>query len=351
MVRAVATVRVSEGRATLSPQLRLVLLAAAAVTGAIALAGVVAAVMFQDVPGRDLSARAYPARLTRHLSLPADIQPSPAGWNQPSDIVGLGGRWFVLDTGNNRILEVSADGAILQTLDQRREPRLDLRGPMAIASDGQYLYVADSGAGQIVVLTPEGGLVRTVPVGNVAGDLLPSRPIGLVVSGDGGFFVSDAANHRVERYDREGRLVWAAGSGGRSGGEQGFNTPAGLALDATGNVYVVDILNGRVVKLAPDGTFLAQYGHLGDTGGALARPKDVAIDDAGNVYVSDGLLAAVEVFGPAGEYRGFIGLKDPGDRDSGALFRAPAGLTIAGSDLYVVDRFASVFVLELPHGE
>ena len=77
----------------------------------------------------------------------------------------------------------------------------------------------------------------------------------------------------------------------------------------------------------------------------------MAIDAAGNVYVSDGLLAAVQVFGPAGEYRGFIGLKDPDDRGSGALFRAPAGLTIAGADLYVVDRFASVFVLELPAGE
>ena len=69
------------------------------------------------------------------------------------------------------------------------------------------------------------------------------------------------------------------------------------------------ILNGRVVKLAPDGTFLAQYGHLGDTAGALARPKDVAIDAQGNVYVSDSLLVAVQVFGSAGAYRGFIGLK------------------------------------------
>jgi DNA-binding beta-propeller fold protein YncE len=183
------------------------------------------------------------------------------------------------------------------------------------------------------------------------GDLLPSRPIGLAVHGDGGFLISDAANHRVKRYDREGRFLWAVGSGRRAGGDQGFNTPAGLALDRAGNVYVVDILNGRVVKLAPDGTFLVQYGHRGDTGGALARPKDVAIDAEGNVYVSDSLLVAVQIFDSTGAYRGFIGLKDPADRDSGALFLAPAGLTIAGTDLYVVDRLGGVFVLELPRGE
>jgi DNA-binding beta-propeller fold protein YncE len=351
MVRAAETGQLSGSRATFSPKPRLDLLAAVALAGAVMLASVAVVLMSQDVPGRDLSARVYPARLTRQLSPPPDVQPSPAGWNQPSDIVALGGRWFVLDTGKNRILELNEEGAILQVLDKQRDARLALNGPMAIGSDGQYLYVANSGAAQVLVLEPDGALVRTFPVGNAEGDLLPPRPIGLVVGSDGGFVVSDAANHRVKRYDREGRLAWAAGSGRRAGGEQGFNTPAGLALDRIGNVYVVDILNGRVVKLAPDGTFLTQYGRLGDTGGTLARPKDVAIDAAGNVYVSDGLLAAVQVFGSAGGYRGFIGLKDPADRGSGALFRAPAGLAVDGSNLYVVDRFAGVFVLELPSGE
>jgi DNA-binding beta-propeller fold protein YncE len=352
MVRAMTTGQAPQAGATLSPRRRVDLLAALIVVCALALAALAVALIPQDMPGPELSARVYPARLTRRLGSPsAHVQPSGGAWNQPSDIVALGGRWFVLDTGNNRILELSREGAALQVLDQHRDGRLALSGAMAIASDGRYLYVANSGAAQILVLTPDGGLVRTFLVGGVEGDSLPARPIGLVVGSNGDFLVSDAANQRVLRYDGEGRLLWVAGSGRRAGGEEGFNTPAGLALDQAGNVYVVDILNGRVVKLAPDGTFLGQYGRLGDTAGTLARPKDVAIDAAGNVYVSDGLLAAVQVFGPTREYRGFIGLKDPADRGSGALFRAPAGLAIAGPNLYVVDRFASVFVLELPRGE
>jgi len=306
------------------------------------------ALLPRDLPGAELSARVYPARLARHLESPsADVLPSGTGWNQPSDIAALGGRWFVLDTGNDRILELDGEGAVLHVLDQSRDRRLALRGAMAIASDGTYLYVANSGAAEVLVLTPDGALVRRFAVG-VDDDALPARPIGLAVATNGDFLVSDAANQRVLRYDGEGRLLWAAGSGRRAGGEEGFNTPAGLALDRAGNAYVVDILNGRVVKLAPDGRYLGQFGRLGDTAGALARPKDVAIDAAGNVFVSDGLLAAVQVFGPDAEYLGFIGLEDPADRGSGALFRAPAGLAIAGSRLYVVDRFASVFVLDLP---
>ena len=352
MARVAATGQAPEGTATRSPRPRVDLLAAVILACAVTSAALVVALMPRDLPGPELSARVYPARLARRLGNPsAHVQLSGVGWNQPSDIAVIGGRWFVLDTGNNRILELGGDGTVLRVLDQRRDGRLALRGAMAIASDSRYLYVANSGAAQVLVLTPEGGLVRTIPVGGVKGDSSPARPIGLAVESNGDFLVSDAANQRVLRYDGEGRLLWAADSGRRAGGEEGFNTPAGLTLDQAGNVYVVDILNGRVVKLAPDGRFLGQYGRLGDTAGALARPKDVAIDAAGNLFVSDGLLAAVQVFGPTGEYRGFIGLKDPADRGSGALFRAPAGLAIAGSSLYVVDRFASVFVMDLPSAD
>jgi len=352
MVRAMTTGQAPEAGAALSPRRRVDLLAVLILACALIAAALAVILIPRDVPGPELSARVYPARLARRFENPsAHVQPAGGGWNQPSDITVLGGRWFVLDTGNNRILELNGEGAVLQVLDQQRDARLILRGAMAIASDGRQLYVANSGAAQVLVLTPEGGVVRTFPVGGVEGDSSPARPIGLAVGGNGDFLVSDAANQRVLRYDSEGRLLWAAGSGQRAAGREGFNTPGGLALDQAGNVYVVDILNGRVVKLAPDGTFLGQYGRLGDTAGTLARPKDVVIDAVGNVYVSDGLLAAVQVFGPRGEYRGFIGLKDPGDRGSGALFRAPAGLAIAGQSLYVVDRFASVFVIELPSGE
>ncbi len=351
MVRAAETSKLSGSKAAATSQPRLDLLAALALAVAVVLAGLAAVLLSQDVPGRTVAAQAYPSRLIRQMSPPSDVQSSPAGWNQPSDLAAVGGRRFILDTGNNRILEVDGEGATLQVVDGQRDARLALSGAMAIDSDGQYLYVANSGTGEVLVLTPDAVVVRTLAVRHADGDPLPPRPIGLAVANDGGVVVSDAANHRVMRYDREGRLAWTAGSGGRASGEQGFNTPAGLTLDTAGNVYVVDILNGRVVKLAPDGTFLTQYGRLGNTGGTLARPKDVAVDAAGNVYVSDGLLAAVQVFGPAGEYWGFIGLKDPADRSSGALFRAPAGLTIDGSNLYVVDRFGGVSVLDLPGGE
>ncbi len=316
------------------------LLTAIATACAVIIAVLAVAALRQDAPGRGATAAAFPARLTAELAPPRDTS---MAWREPA-AVAIGERRWLLDTGDNRVLELDADGGVARAI--VTEPPLSR--PMALATDGRDLYVADSGAARVVVLSADGGVVRAFPVGGVWGDALPARPIGIAVTANGDVLVADAANHRVLRYAADGQLLWAFGDGRRAAGAAGFNTPAGLALDDAGNVYAVDVLNGRVVKLSPQGVYLAEYGHLGEAASALARPKGVAVDGAGNVYVSDSLLAAVQVFGADGDYRGFIGLKDPADRGSGALFRSPAGLAISGSALYVVDRLSSVFVFALP---
>lgn len=311
-----------------------------ATVSAMIIAMLVVSAMQRNAPGRDVTAAVFPAVLAAEYASPMG---DTSSWSEPADVAIAERRWL-LDTGNNRVLELSASGMAARFI--VTDP--PLRRPMALTSDGRDFYIADSGAGRVVVLSADGAVVRAFPVGGVWGDAQRARPIGIAVAPNGDVLVADAANHRVLRYTADGQLLWWFGNGHRAVGASGFNTPAGLTLDAAGNVYAVDVLNGRVLKLSPQGAYLAAYGRLGDTAGALARPKDVAVDADGNVYVSDSLLAAVQVFAPDGEYRGFIGLKDPADRRSGALFRFPGGLAISGSALYVVDRLSSVFVFELP---
>ena len=314
------------------------------------LAAATAAFVAERATAPRVAARAFPARLVQHReNTPFVTQSESGGWKQPSAIAVLGGRWFVLDTGNNRILEVDAAGNIVAVLDRSVDERMVLRNAMAIDSDGSYLYVANSGASEIIVLEPGGRVVSVLPLTKVEPeDLARPRPIGLAVTSNGELLVSDADNQRVLRYDRNGGLLQAIGSGTRAAGAVGFNSPGGLTLDGNGNIYVVDILNGRVVQLSQEGAYLRQLGRLGDTAGTLSRPKDVAVDRVGNVYVSDSLLASVQVFGPQGEYLGFIGRQAAGDRDSKSMFKAPAGLTIADGSLRVVDRLEGLFVFQLP---
>jgi DNA-binding beta-propeller fold protein YncE len=284
----------------------------------------------------------YPAEVLQTLQ-----QPSGDTWLLPSSAVSTEGATFVLDTGNDRLLKIGRDGGVAATIDSASTRGLDLRQPLALSSDGQRLFIANSLASDVVVLDLSGAVEKVIRLEPLAAGELTPRPIGVAVTPDGGLAVSDAANHRVLLLDGEGKLVRAVGAGRRADGDDGFNVPGALAVDAAGNIYVVDTLNGRVVKLSPDGQLLTQFGEPGKTAGTLSRPKGVAVDGQGRVFVSDGLLAAVEVFAPDGTYLGVIGRKTVDDPAQGSIFGAPAGLWLTGDTLYVADRFAGLIVLKL----
>jgi hypothetical protein len=71
------------------------------------------------------------------------------------------------------------------------------------------------------------------------------------------------------------------------------------------------------------------------------------VDAAGTVFVSDDQLMAVLAFGPDGSYLGSIGREPLAQAATPARFQAPYGLVVEGSDLYVMDRLAGLFVFEL----
>jgi len=50
-------------------------------------------------------------------------------------------------------------------------------------------------------------------------------------------------------------------------------------------------------------------------------------------------------FAPDGTYVGMIGRRNPADPVSGSLFQAPAGLSLAGDTLWVVDLFRGLIAL------
>ncbi|MDP2948092.1 MAG: hypothetical protein Q8P22_00965 [Chloroflexota bacterium] len=276
----------------------------------------------------------------------AEDQATAESASLPADVAVVGGRVFVLDTSNGRILELAPDGSVARILDSRVDERMALKGAMAMTAYTGKLYVANSGAGTVVVVDPS-GRVDQVITPQVEAAERAVRPVGIAITASGQFFLSDPDNNRVLKLDGNGQQIASIGTGKRDSGEYGLNAPGGLTLDSQGNLYVVDMLNYAVKKYSPDGQFLLSMGEAGDTEGTFSRPKAVAVDGQGNIYVSDGLLVAVEVFNPDGTYAGFIGRQDPADKESPPLFQAPHGLKIVGDKLYVIDRFAGLFQFQV----
>ncbi len=58
--------------------------------------------------------------------------------------------------------------------------------------------------------------------------------------------MADTSNHRIQKFDSDGRLLATWGSFGRVDGR--FDGPSSVAIDSSDNVYVVDMGNSRVQK-------------------------------------------------------------------------------------------------------
>jgi DNA-binding beta-propeller fold protein YncE len=139
------------------------------------------------------------------------------------------------------------------------------------------------------------------PHGSGPGECNTSR--GIAVDPQGNVFVADTRNHRIEKFDSEGRFLsqW-----GRRGAEPGnFDYPTGVATDGSGAVYVVDADNHRIQKFTNDGQFMKLWS---TRQGDLDAPFAIAIDRMGHVFVSQGYdELRIQVYSLEGAFLGAWG--------------------------------------------
>jgi DNA-binding beta-propeller fold protein YncE len=112
--------------------------------------------------------------------------------------------------------------------------------------------------------------------------------------------VVDAGNHRLQKFDPEGRFLIHWGSFGSGVGE--LNMPWGVAVDASDHVYVTDWRNDRLQVFDAEGRHLATIGSSGAGAGQFRRPAGLSIDRAGNIIVADWGNQRVQILRPDGAH-------------------------------------------------
>ena len=280
-----------------------------------------------------------------------EVKPNRGFWNKLVDVVAgapdfryLVRPYSVIADSRGRIIVSDPGASGVHIFDfvqkkykfiERREKTKDaMTTPQCVAVDAQdNIYVTDSEAGKIFVFEPGGKYVRAI--GSLkGGEGYFKRPTGIAVdSGAGRIYVTDTLRDQIFVLDMQGGILQTIGKTGNGEGE--FNVPTELRLSGQ-YLLVVDSMNFRVQAFSRDGKFQYAIGKIGDSTGALFRPKAVGVDSEGDVYVVDAQWGVVQVFNRQGQLLYYFGAKGT----HAGEFQLPSGLFISHDDkVLVVDSF------------
>jgi sugar lactone lactonase YvrE len=175
--------------------------------------------------------------------------------------VDAAGNVYIADFGNNRVLELPANG----------EPPIPvgshLTGPAGVAVDGAgNSYIAETTGNKVNKVSVVGSVETTVGTGL-------SAPAAVAADAFGNVYIADSGNNRVLEIPVQGGKQVVVGAG--------LSNPAGLAIDSIGNIYIADAGHNRVVEVPVNG------GVQSTVGSGLSNPHGVAVDGALNVYIDD----------------------------------------------------------------
>lgn len=188
--------------------------------------------------------------------------------NSPWDLCFEAPFLYIAMAGSHQVWKYNPSSSLIQPFaGSGREARIDgpasrsaLAQPSGLASDGKYLYVADSEVSAIRRISLEDGAVDTV-VGldlflfgdkdGVGNEVRLQHPLG-VVAHEGILWVADTFNHRIKRLNPETRECQAFAGDGQPGHGLGptttFFEPGGMSARGS-ELFVADTNNHRIVIL------------------------------------------------------------------------------------------------------
>ena len=106
--------------------------------------------------------------------------------------------------------------------------------------------------------------------------------------------VSDAGEHCIKVFHRNGNFLYKFGKKGKGDGE--LNEPRCLSVNKAGHLMVCDASNHRVQVFELSGKFITKFGSKGERKGEFNRPMATAVLSDGRIVVSDLNNHRIQIF-------------------------------------------------------
>lgn len=290
--------------------------------------------MLEDLP-EPVDAYAAIQRPMKPSQIIADL-----GLNAPRGMaIGPDGTIYVADTFNSRIVKLDGSGNLLATWGSRtpggQTPAAPgtFNEPWGVAVDGEgSVFVADTWNHRVQKFDANGKFLTEWDSAGQASEG-PDRlwgPRGIAVGPDGRVYLTDTGNKRVVVFDGDGKYSFEFGVGG----EGRLDEPVGIAIGPDGRVFIADTWNLRVAVFTAEGEFIVSWPVQGWTGDSIDNKPYIAVDIQGRVYITDPEGYRVLMISPSGEPQVAFGQYGPEDD----AFGLPAGISIDKTGkIWIVD--------------
>jgi DNA-binding beta-propeller fold protein YncE len=236
----------------------------------------------------------------------------------------------------DRILIASMQRATVFILDPEARQIIRLRGdrgirlknPLGLVVDGEdNFYVSDPILGMVLKFNREGSLLATF-----GRDVGMKNPAFMALDeARRRLFVVDSHLHQVLVFNLDTlQLIRRVGERGDQDGQ--FNYPVGIGVSRDGTFAVTDTGSCSVQLFSSDFKFVRRFGRQGTAPGMFVRPKGVAFDSKGHIYVVDAAFNNFQIFTPEGKVLMFVGSHGykPGN------FNLPMGIYIDERDRILI---------------
>ncbi len=200
----------------------------------------------------------------------------------------IDGDIWVADTHYQQILKYTPEGELVFKFGEAGEDPGQFIFPTDITADpdGKTLWVTEYGRrSRIMKFTRQGEFIEEWG-SELYESLELERPMAISLSSDAQeLYVVDTGNHRINIYDRNGKIKRQFGELGSAKGQMKY--PLDLSVAPDGTFYIIEYENSRLSRYSPDGEFLGNWGGPGNGAGEFFLPWGCAVGEDGSLVIAD----------------------------------------------------------------
>ena len=203
----------------------------------------------------------------------------------PSVSFDLKGDFWVVTCRNNKVVKLSVDGRLLQTIHYTPGVVSSFPSSMSVSQEC-LIFICDCMC-HLVTVYDEGGKFLFAFGSKGSGPGCFEGPRDVAFGSDGLVYVTDNGNRRVSVWSKEGTFK----------GDFALKyAPICIAATSDNHLLITSHSSNTVMVYTLEGELVHEFGGKGANTGRFDSPEGICVDNNGLVYVADSKNKRVQVF-------------------------------------------------------